>query len=92
MSLSVQVKPDTVEEVRELTASMLSRNIISVKELRTYTGKCTSIASVIFTWGPFLAPFFWEQLPQAAHLQVVHRKDACGRSKFANRSCGLVRF
>ena len=47
--LKVQVKPDTIEEVRNLTHEMLNKNLVSLKDLRSYVGKCTSIASVIFT-------------------------------------------
>ena len=56
--LKVQVKPDTIEEVRNLTHEMLNKNLVSLKDLRSYVGKCTSIASVIFTWTPFLRPLW----------------------------------
>ena len=47
--LLVQVKPDTVAGVLEIALRLLKTNIGTLKELRSYAGKCTAIASVIFT-------------------------------------------
>ena len=65
ISVEVKVKPDTVQDVRSLTEEMLSTNVTAVKKLRTYVGKCTAIASAIYTWSPFLRPL-WAALPTAA--------------------------
>ena len=58
VSLLIQVKPDTVNDVTEITHKLRKTNIISIKDLRSYAGKCTAIASVIFTWSPFLRPLW----------------------------------
>jgi len=62
--LVVQVKPDTVEEVTTLTKEYRKTNVISTKDLRSYAGKCTAIASVIFTWNPFLRPLWAALQPE----------------------------
>jgi len=64
--LVVQVKPDTVREVAEFTAKYRSQNLIPIKELRSYVGKCTAIASLVFTWNPFLKPLWAALTPAAA--------------------------
>ena len=57
VSLLIQVKPDTVKDVTEITHELRKTNVISIKDLRSYAGKCTAIASVIFTWSPFPQTF-----------------------------------
>jgi len=63
--VEVKVKPDTDQEVRSLTGELLGANVMAVKKLRTYVGKCTAIASVMHTWSPFLRQV-WTALPTAA--------------------------
>ena len=63
----MEVKPDTVQEVRDLTKELLDSNAVAVKTLRTYVGKCTAVASVIYTWSPFLRSL-WAALPAASQL------------------------
>jgi hypothetical protein len=58
VSLLIKVKPDTIADVTEITHKLRKTNVISIKDLRSYAGKCTAIASVIFTWSPFLRPLW----------------------------------
>jgi len=50
-----QTKPTLVQEARTLTTELLSGNVIARKLLRSYCGKLSHIASLIFTLRPFVA-------------------------------------
>ena len=41
-------------ELKDMALSISSRNVVSVKELRTFTGKAQSIASLLYVWRPFV--------------------------------------
>jgi len=56
--LTVAIKSDTVEEVTVLTMKNLRWNVMPIKELRSYVGKCMAGASAIYTWMPFLRPLW----------------------------------
>ena len=56
--VEVSIPPDKVDELERMTLDFLKSNVVSVKALRTYVGKAMSIASVIFTWRPFLNQIF----------------------------------
>ena len=43
-----------VAELHDLARSISSRNLVSVKELRSFTGKAQSMASLLFAWRPFV--------------------------------------
>jgi len=62
--LSVSIKPDTVADVRELTEKVAKCNVVSTKELRSFVGKRTAVASLVFMWSPFLKPL-WASLTTA---------------------------
>eukprot|EP00974_Lingulodinium_polyedra_P089103 8638485-Lingulodinium_polyedra.AAC.1 len=44
-----------MHEVQELTRTMSAANVIALKDLRRYAGKCNHLASIIMVWRPFLA-------------------------------------
>ena len=43
-----------LQEVRALVDDIRGKNVISLKELRSFTGKVQSLASLLFTWRPCL--------------------------------------
>ena len=43
-----------LDELKDMIAAIRSNNFVSVKTLRTFTGKAQSIASLLFTWRPFV--------------------------------------
>ena len=43
-----------LQELRELTVKLLASNVVSLPILRTYTGKAQSMASLLYTWRPFV--------------------------------------
>ena len=53
--ISKCIEAEKIKELLELIASILSRNMIPLKELRTFAGKAMNIASLIVIWRPFLA-------------------------------------
>ena len=50
----ISVKPDTISELKCLTHQFLSKNVVPIKALRSFAGKCSHVASMIPTWKPFL--------------------------------------
>ena len=57
------IMKERVDEVKELTRSILDQNVIAVKPLRSYIGKVQSFASLLHTWRPFIA-MLWAVLFQ----------------------------
>ena len=53
--IEATIPAEKIKELLELIASILSRNMIPLKELRTFAGKAMNIASLIVIWRPFLA-------------------------------------
>ena len=52
--ITISLKEEIETEVRELTETIMSSNVVSFKELRSYAGKVSHIAGVLMTWRPFL--------------------------------------
>ena len=52
--VTAQIKPAIVSEVRKLTDTFLQNNVISKKDLRSFIGKVSHIASLVFALRPFL--------------------------------------
>lgn len=57
-TVEVQIPMEKLTEIRSMALTFLSGNIIANKELRSFVGKCMSIASVIYVWTPFMSQFF----------------------------------
>ena len=53
--VTAQIKPGIVHEVREQTNTFLANNVLSKNDLRSYIGKVSHIASLVFALRPFLA-------------------------------------
>ena len=77
IGVQLEVKDDTVvaeipaskvSELIKLLKDTLGSNLVSIKSLRSLTGKLTSVASVIQVWRPFV-----QQLYKAMH--VVNTKE-----------------
>jgi len=64
------IMKDRVDEIRHLTEVIAESNVVSIKELRSYTGKLQSMASLLHTWRPFVG-MLWAALYQPpAHSQA----------------------
>ena len=48
------------------------QNVISRKSLRTFIGKCMTVASVIFVWRPFI-----QEMYTALHAEQTHAPHNC---------------
>ena len=48
------VKESTLKEIEEASVEILSHNCVAVPSLRSYAGKTNHVASLIYTWRPFL--------------------------------------
>jgi len=50
----ISLKQDILDEVREMIDTFRAKNVISLKDLRSFAGKCNHIAGVVPMWRPFL--------------------------------------
>ena len=53
-SLAVTITAARIEELRKLCDDILAKSTITVRSLRSFTGKCQSMASILSTWRPFV--------------------------------------
>ena len=53
--IEATIPAEKIKELLKLIDGILSRNMIPLKELRTFAGKAMNIASLIVIWRPFLA-------------------------------------
>ena len=52
--LTITIVQSRLDELRVMCRQMLSGNTVSLKSLRSFTGKCQSVASILHTWRPFV--------------------------------------
>ena len=52
--ITATILADRLDEVRLLTSKLVATNVVSLTELRSYVGKIQSMASLLFTWRPFV--------------------------------------
>jgi hypothetical protein len=50
----VTLTADKVSELLELTLAMMQSNVTTFKDLRSFVGKATHFASILYPWRPFL--------------------------------------
>ena len=81
IGVQLEVKDDTVvaeipaskiSELIKLLKDTLGSNLVSIKSLRSLTGKLTSVASVIQVWRPFV-----QQLYKAMHVVNTKAPKGC---------------
>ena len=56
--VSATIQAARIDELRSLVSMLLSKNAVSVKDLRSFTGKAQSMASLLYTWRPFVYMFY----------------------------------
>ena len=61
------IMEDRVSEVKHLTETLGNSNLVAVKDLRSFTGKLQSMASLLHTWRPFVG-MLWAALYQPRDL------------------------
>ena len=64
--LLVQAKPETAAEVLDVTLKLRNTNVVNLKDIRSYAGKCTAVTSAVFTWSPFLRPLWAALTPDVS--------------------------
>ena len=57
-AVEVTIPQDKIAEIRTMALEFLSKNIIPDKDLRSFVGKCMSVASVLHVWKPFISQFY----------------------------------
>ena len=50
----VTIMEARLKDLLQLARSILAENVVAVKTLRTFTGKAQSMASLLYTWRPFV--------------------------------------
>ena len=53
-AVEAEVKESFMEDMAATTGELLEHNYISLKTLRSYTGRANHIANLLFSWRPFL--------------------------------------
>ena len=53
-SLAVTIVKDRRDELRELCLQFEAKTVITLRALRSFTGKCQSMATILHTWRPFV--------------------------------------
>ena len=56
--VTVKIKDDLFEDAKDGVLGHLENNVISVKHLRSTTGKLCNIANLLVAWRPFLGPMY----------------------------------
>ena len=62
--VQVAIKDETAQDLMATVSQFLQGNLIPLQRLRSFTGKCSHIASLIPVWRPFLRPL-WAAISQA---------------------------
>ena len=52
--MQASVKPEFMETLASETLALSSTNVIGIRALRSYAGKCNHVAGLISCWRPFL--------------------------------------
>ena len=61
-----------MDELRQLADDLAGKNVVGLKELRSFVGKCQAIASLLYTWRPFVHMFY-----AALHSVISGAPDGC---------------
>jgi len=56
--IRVEIKPSIIQDVQAATDKFAIANLISYKDLRSYVGKLTHMASLVYVMRPFLLEFY----------------------------------
>ena len=56
--VTVEVPEDKLADVRNLVQAFLKGNVIAIKDMRSFVGKCMAIASILHVWKPFISQFY----------------------------------
>ena len=57
-AVEVTIPMEKIAEIRTMALEFLGKNVIPDKDLRSFVGKCMSIASVLHVWKPFISQFY----------------------------------
>ena len=66
-TVKATIMRDRLDEVQYLTKQLSQKNVVPIKDLRSYTGKVQSMASLLHTWRPFVA-MLWAALYSPASV------------------------
>ena len=53
-TLAITIVKARLDELAGLCTQLARKNTVTLKELRSYAGKCQSMATIIYTWRPFV--------------------------------------
>ena len=72
LSVEATLPADKAADLLAIIISMKRCNVISLKDLRSFAGKCANVATVLYMWRPFLAQL-WAALTSVAS----HAPNGC---------------
>ena len=81
--VGVSIKQERLEDLLQVTKDLLEINVIPRKAVRSFAGKCASIASVIEAWRPFLTDL-WAAI---AECDARHKAPGTDKSNNAPKNC-----
>ena len=100
IGVEIQVKPweilislplSKLQELEQIILEMLSHNIVTVKLLRSFAGKCSNVATVLYVWRPFLSQL-WAALA-ARDAELTNAPSNCVWTKQIETSlCWIQSF
>ena len=61
--IDATVPQEKLTDLEAIIVEMMSSNVVAVKPLRSFAGKCTNIATLVYAWRPFLNQI-WAALSQ----------------------------
>ena len=53
--LTLSIPLEKLQDLDRLISEMLLHNVISIRDLRSFAGKCCNISSLLYMWRPFLS-------------------------------------
>jgi hypothetical protein len=56
--VEVHIPGEKMQEIKQLALRFLKGNVVADKDLRSFIGKCMSIASILHVWKPFIKQFY----------------------------------
>ena len=50
----ISVKDELLQEIKQMIQKLTKNNIVALKDLESFAGKCNHVAGMLYTWRPFL--------------------------------------
>ena len=91
--ITVSIKSSFMQDLYQDTVKLLKRNFISIRTLRSYTGRANHVANLLFGWRPFLDSLWAAVSGDVQRFRVDKKKfnrSGKQRTKFTKAPKGLI--